>query len=226
MGRSARQRLVDTFTKRCFFMLEGPHTYPVRMIDDNAKHIFRTGNQEADHVANLGTQKGRNRSHFTESTTQENGQQYVVVGIVAKKEDGRSGCRRQRQLDHNQQNCSFGKSIHGWRPQVPACSRELCTSHSPPRSIWQKSTVCVNVILKNPKHQKLKDQSREERKQCKHIVGEGNHHLWRGQNKTAIVSEVLLILCLCPESSEFILTDMPTRGSALVALCLCVCVVK
>ena len=58
--------------------------YPVAQIDDFVKHIFREYNEEADHLANLGT-SGRRNIQLTEYRTQRTGKRSGVSEMVANK---------------------------------------------------------------------------------------------------------------------------------------------
>ena len=70
-------------------------------MDDDVKHIFREHNQEADHLANLGTEE---QKHITVEGVKSTEAWKAIPGNWdgSKKEDGRGGCgiviqaRRQR----------------------------------------------------------------------------------------------------------------------------------
>ena len=62
------------------------------MMDDFVKHIFRKHNQGADHLANVVTEEQREERNTIERVKNTEEWNAVVIGMVAKKENGRSDC--------------------------------------------------------------------------------------------------------------------------------------
>ena len=71
--------------------MEGEKAYLARMIDDCVKHISKEHNQEADHLANLGTEEQRKIT--SEECRRMESKQYVVIGMAAKNKMAGFGCR-------------------------------------------------------------------------------------------------------------------------------------
>ena len=65
--------------------------YPVGKIDDHVKHIFTEHNQEADHLANLGTEA---KTKITIAGVKSIEKWTAVRGYWdgSKNDDGRRGC--------------------------------------------------------------------------------------------------------------------------------------
>ena len=56
---------VEGYSEDPAFVVEGKKAYPVRMIDDCVKHTCREHHQDANHLANLGTD-GQRKSQLRE----------------------------------------------------------------------------------------------------------------------------------------------------------------
>ena len=97
------QTTIGRFQKTLHSWWRKKTAYPVAQIDDFVKHIFREHNQEADHLANLGT-SGQRKITIDGVKNTEGWKAVRASRTTAEKDNGQSGCGVViKEVDHHQQ---------------------------------------------------------------------------------------------------------------------------